>query len=74
MPLSASTLKTEIAAAFDERHETQSSDASINRLSEALANAIVDHIKNNLVVTVQGTGYAGTPVISSSENGAGSIS
>jgi len=67
MGLSASTLKTLIAAAFDENQETESSDAAIDRLSTALADAIVTHIQDNLEVTVQGTGNMGAPVISKSK-------
>ena len=70
MALNASTLKSLIKEAFvNERNqlEGEDSDSAIDRLSTALADAIVNHITENLEVTVQGTGNMGAPVISKSK-------
>jgi len=48
--------------------------SSITSLADGIAAAVVSHIKENLEVKVQGTGYAGFTVISDSETGAGTIS
>ena len=67
MALNIDALKTEIVNAFNERAEKVSSAAAIDRIAEKLATAVVNHIKDNLEVTVQGTGNMGAPVISKSK-------
>lgn len=83
MALSASTLKGEIKTVLESLTSTANNSQpdpqtvinnSINDLAEGIASAVVNHIKDNLEVKVQGTGYAGFTVISDSETGVGTIS
>ncbi len=69
MPLNIALLKIDIANAFNQVKDRQDNQQqAIDDLAEGIAAAVINHIKQNLQVTSQGTGYNGTPVISNSTN------
>lgn len=52
----------------EEQNIREQADATIERMATAIANAVVSHIHDNLIVTTKGQGNQGAPVLSSSDD------
>ena len=63
MALSEADLKDEIKAEFQSILGTPDDSAQLDKFCQAIANAVVNHIKNNAIVTFSGTASAGTDTI-----------